>query len=65
MHNELAHHPVEKWTYYQTTSECLVVNTSMHGSEYLNAPFFSVILFVYVLHVLKALFKCKLGWKVE
>jgi len=26
VNDELAHHPVEKWSYYQTTSECLVVH---------------------------------------
>ena len=26
INDELAHDPVEKWSYYQTTSECLVVN---------------------------------------
>jgi len=26
VNDELAHHPVEKWSYYRTTSECLVVN---------------------------------------
>ena len=26
VNDELAHHRVEKWSYYQTTSECLVVN---------------------------------------
>ena len=37
-------------------------------TEYLNAHFSSVFLFVYALQVLKALFYanfCKRGWKVE
>ena len=40
----------------------------MSDSKYLDAPFFSVFLFVCALHVLKALFYAnfsELGWKVK
>jgi len=64
VNDELAHHPVEKWSYYQTSHRTLIT------AKYLNAHFLYVFLglFVCALQVLKALFYAnfrKLGWKVE
>ena len=52
-----------KSTMSATTSDVILIT-----AEYLNAHFFSVVLFVYALQVLNALFYAnfrKLGWKVE
>ena len=59
VNDDLMHHPVVKWSYYQTTSECLVVNPGSerrHSNK--NCRF----------KVWKALFCAdfrKLCWKVE
>ena len=53
---------------FTSTTSVMTSHTILITAEYLNAHFFSVFLFVYVLQVLKALFYTnfrKLHWKVE
>jgi len=64
VNDELMHHPAEKWSYYQTTSECLVVkpdSEQRHSNKncriWLQAEQKPVTLFYVNFR--------KLGWKVE